>query len=72
MFNMSVIILQMNSVLTKIDTSLWLTKWIPRSLNWLDINPLKFVTFLKEFTYEVNNFTKFYQIILPTSTLLIN
>lgn len=50
---------QMNSVLTKTDTSLWPMRWIPHSLNWLDINLLDLATFSNEFTYyEVNNYPK--------------
>lgn len=43
----------MNLALTKTDTSLWLMKWIPRLLNWLDINPLDLAIFPKEFTFKV-------------------
>lgn len=48
-------IFQMNSALTKTDTSLWLTKWIPHSRNWLDINPYRYI-FSKKFTFEINNY----------------
>lgn len=59
----------MSLALTKTDTSLWLMKWIPLSLNWLDTNPLDFVTFSKEFTnHEVNN----YSMILPYNITIIS
>lgn len=56
MYNGNFTIFQMNLALTKTDTSLWLMKWIPLSLNWLDINPLDLAMFSKEFTFKVNNY----------------
>lgn len=58
----------MNSASTKTDTSLWLTRWIPHLLNWLDINPLDLATFSKEFTFKVNN----YPMILSNNITIIN
>jgi len=58
----------MNSASTKTDTSLWLTRWIPHLLNWLDINLLDLATFSKEFTFKVNN----YPMILSNNITIIN
>lgn len=61
-------IFQMNSALTKTDTSLWLMKWIPLSLNWLDINSLITAPFPEKFIFEVIN----YPMILPKNITINN
>lgn len=59
----------MNLALTKTDTSLWLMRWILRSPNWPDTNPLDLVTLSKKFTNpEVNN----YSMILPYNITIIS